>query len=116
MANQIDLHTLFANTDSTPAQQRSVFALSNLGILESLANGSISATDAIELFFHADNCLFVHNQLRDRTANQIMSQGVQLPDLFMVLPQQDAQREFQRELTALRALCLSMLEEQPVAA
>ncbi len=84
----------------------------NLGIVESLANGLMSATDAVRLFFHADNCLFVHKHLRDKMADEIMSRGIQLPDLFEALPTDEAQREFQHELTSIRTLCLKLLEKK----
>lgn len=45
-----------------------------------------------------------------------MSRGVQLTDLFDALPANEAQREFQRELTTMRLLCLSLLEEKRLAA
>ena len=41
-----------------------------------------------------------------------MSRGVQLPDLFDVLPLADSQREFKRELALMRALCLRLLEQE----
>ena len=85
-------------------------------MLESLGNGLLSATDAIRVFFHAENCLFVRKQLRDKTANAIMSHGVQLPDLFEVLSLTEAHREFQRELAAMRALCLKLQAEKQFAA
>ena len=45
-----------------------------------------------------------------------MSYGVQLSDLFDVLPQAQAQREFQRELNTMRSLSLTLLEEKQLAA
>jgi hypothetical protein len=38
-----------------------LFALLNLGMIESLVNGLLSATDAIRVFFHTENCLFAAN-------------------------------------------------------
>ena len=73
-------------------------------------NGLLSATEAVGRFYHADNCLFVRNTLKDKTADQIMSHGVQLPDLFDVLPIAEAQREFLHELAVMRDLCLQLLE------
>jgi hypothetical protein len=64
---------------------------------------------AVELFFHADNCLFVKRRLRHKSAAEIMSRGVQLPDLFDALPADKAQQEFQREMLAMRLLCLKLL-------
>jgi hypothetical protein len=115
MKDNIDLQLLLSQTDNQHRQVAS-FALLCLGIVESLSNGLMGATDAVRLFFHAENCWFVRKQLNDRTADQIMGRGVQLPDLFDALPLEDAQREFQRELAMMHGLCLSLLEEKKVAA
>ncbi len=112
----LSLKALLAASGGTSAQQFVLFALLTLGMLESLANGVLSATDALRMFFHAENCLFVRKQLRDKTADAIMSHGVQLPDLVEALPLAEAHREFQRELAAMRALCLKLLEEKPFVA
>ena len=45
-----------------------------------------------------------------------MSHGVQLADVFDVLPAEQAQREFNRELAKLRNLCLELLGEKRSAA
>jgi hypothetical protein len=45
-----------------------------------------------------------------------MSRGVQLPDLFDALPAEQAQREFNRELAALRNLSLELLGQKRSAA
>ena len=87
------------------------FALLNLGIVQSLASGVLSATEAIQRFYHADNCLYVRKLLRNNQANAIMSHGVQLPDLFDCLPTEEAQREFLHELEIIRSLCLKLLEK-----
>jgi hypothetical protein len=116
MNNSISLQTLLAASGGTRAQQLALFALLNLGIIESLANGLLSATYALRVFFHAENCLFVRKHLRDKAANAIMSHGVQLPDLFDVLPREEAHREFQRELATMRALCLKLLAEKQLVA
>lgn len=116
MTEPISLKTLLTNADARSEQQVTLFALLNLGILDSLTAGTISATDAIRLFFHTENCLFVHQALRDQNADAIMSHGVQLPDLFDVLPPKEAQREFQRELTTMRKICLLLLDEKQLAA
>lgn len=116
MTQPIFLQPLLTETDADPAQQLTLFALLNLGILDSLTAGTISATDAIRLFFHAENCFFVHHKLRDQHADAIMSHGVQLPDLFDILSPREAQREFQRELATMRAICLTLLGEKQLAA
>jgi hypothetical protein len=112
----MDLKSLLAAEERTSGQQLALFALLNLGIIESLANGLVSAIDAVRIFFHAANCLFVRNELRNKTADAIMSHGVQLPDLFDALPTAEAHREFQRELVTMRTLCLKLLEEKQLVA
>ena len=67
-------------------------------------------------FLHAENCLFVQKNLKENIADQIMSHGVQLPDLFDVLPVEATQREFQRELTTMHSLCLKLIEDKRIAA
>ncbi len=112
MNDGMDLTALLAGRGSTPSQRRALFALLNLGIVESLANGLVSAAEASRLFFHAENCLFVRKIMRDKTADEIMSRGVQLSDLFELLPTEEVQREFQHELTIMRMLCLRLLEKR----
>lgn len=94
-----------------PTHQLELFAFLNLGMVQSLASGVLSATEAIQRFYHAENCLYVRKHLRDRTANAIMSHGVQLPDLFDSLPAREAQREFSHELEVMRSLGLKLLEK-----
>lgn len=110
------LKTVLSTFSDMPAQRSALFALLTLGMIESLANGLLSATEALQLFFHTENCLFVRKHLRDKTVDTIMSHGVQLPDLFEALPMEQAQREFQRELATMRALCLRLLEEKQLVA
>ena len=112
---KIYLKKLFPETDKSSEEWSGIFALFILGILESLNNGLMSTSDVLQTFFHVDNILFVRQHLRDRTADEIMSRGVQLPDLFDILPANEAQREFQRELIKIRRLCLALLEGKPMA-
>lgn len=106
------LSALLLNGDRSKRERTQLFALVGLGIIESLSNGLISAHEALRSFFHADNCLFVRKELKNKTADEVMGRGVQLADLFDLLPPGDAQREFQKELTAMRALCLRLLEKK----
>jgi hypothetical protein len=115
MKRRIDLQTLLSQA-SDKDQQVASFALLSLGVIESLVGGAITASNAIELFFHADNCLFVRKQLRQKVADEIMSRGVQLPDIFDILPAEEAQQEFQRELAEMRLLCLKLIGDQQLAA
>lgn len=94
------------------AQQLELFALVNLGLVQSLASGVLSPTEAIQRFYHADNCFYVQNHFRSKEANAIMSHGVQLPDLFESLPAEEARREFYHELEVIRSLCLKLLEKR----
>jgi hypothetical protein len=116
MHHNMSLQALLVASHESPGQRLTLFALLTLGLLESLAHGLLSATDALRVFFHADNCLFVRKHLRDKTAEAVMSHGVQLPDLFEALPMAEAQREFQRELATMRALCLKLLEQKQLVA
>jgi hypothetical protein len=116
MSNIVQLKSLLGAPNRAPAQQSALFALLCLGIIDSLANGLLSATDALRLFFHAENCSFVRKSLRDKLADKIMSHGVQLPDLFDILPPQETHREFQRELAAMRSFCLKLLEDAKLVA
>ena len=58
MHNTMSLQTLLVASEGMPVQQLAVFALLTLGMLESLANGLLSATEALGVFFHAENCLY----------------------------------------------------------
>ena len=96
----------------SPPQQLELFALVNLGLVQSLASGILSPTEAVKRFYHADNCLYVRRHLRKKEANAIMSRGTQLPDLFDCLAAEEARREFYHELEIIRALCLELLAEK----
>jgi len=115
MINSINLKSLLSQAGNRGEQVTS-FALLFLGIIQSLTGGLIGIGDALQLFFHADNCLFVRKILREKIADQVMSHGVQLPDLFDTLPAEEAQREFQRELAKMHSLCLRLLEGKRIAA
>ena len=116
MSNPMRLKTLLSDSDGAAPHPLALFAVLNLGIIESLANGLVSASDAVSVFYNADNCLFTRKHLRSKTADEIMSRGVQLPDLFTVLPTEEAHREFQQELAAIRALCLKLLRNKQLVA
>ena len=115
MKQRIDLHTLLSQATDNK-QKIASFTLLALGVISLLADGVITASSAVELFFYADNCLFVRKQIRQKVADEIMSHGVQLPDIFKMLPAEQAQQEFQRELIAMRFLCLKLLEGETLAA
>ena len=92
------------------------FALLVLGIVESISSGVLSASDAARTFFTAENCLFVRHALKNRSADQIMSRGVQLPDLFDALAPYEAARELREELRSIQDLCRTLLQRTSLAA
>jgi hypothetical protein len=110
MSQKYSLEALLPPTTQGQADRLAVFAFINLGLIESLANGLLSATEAVGRFYFADNCLYVRKVLKDKTADRVMSHGVQLPDLFDGLPTENAQREFLHELATMRSFCLQLLE------
>jgi hypothetical protein len=107
----IILSRMLREADRTGSRQLGFFALLNLAIVEGLASGALGASDATRLFFNAENCLYVRKRLGDRTADKIMSHGVQLQDLFDLLPAKEAQQEFQKELGSIRNLSLQLLDQ-----
>lgn len=116
MKHAIVLDTALTDVGQDATQQLAFFALLNLGILQSLASGMISADDAIRLFYNASNCLYVRRHFKNKNADAIMSHGVQLPDLFECLPITAAHREFTHELDIMRSLCLKILDKSRPAA
>ncbi len=110
MKQSQQLHIVFSEVTWGRTQQLKFFALLNLGMIQSLASGVLSATDAVRHFYHADNCLYIREALRDSVADSIMSHGVQLPDIFDCLSVEEAHREFLHELETIRSLSLKLLE------
>ena len=106
------LRIALSDTSGSFTQKLELFALVNLGIVQSLASGILTPTDAIHFFYHASNCLYVKKQFRIKEANAIMSCGVQLADLFNALPAEEAQRELNYELEIIRSLCLKLLAKR----
>lgn len=115
-SNRISLRTVLSDPEKGAEQKLALFAWINLGIVESLTTGHLTPIDAVQLFFNGENCLLVRQELADENADAIMSRGVQLPDVFDVLPANEAQQELQRELLTIRTLCLNILEHRRLAA
>jgi hypothetical protein len=111
MRQSYRLRSIFSDASGDLPQQVELFALVNLGLVQALARGVLSATEAIQHFYNADNCLYVRTHFRNREANAIMSHGIQLPDLFDALSPEEAQRKFCHELETMRSLCLKLLEK-----
>jgi hypothetical protein len=93
-----------------------LFVVTSLGNIDSLVAGSITPTEAIRVFFHAKNCLYVRRKLRNKQEDEVMGRGVQLADLFDVLPMEEAHREFQHELQAMKTICHDLLQAERLAA
>ncbi len=110
MDQVLRLESLLPAVNKDRANRLAFFALVNVGVVESLASGSIEAAEAVKYLYFADNSLFVRKGVKDKLADRIMSHGVQLPDLFECLPIEDAKREFLHELTIMRSLSLQLLE------
>jgi hypothetical protein len=115
MARPIKLHQLMARAPQRSNETLRVFATIALGVVESLEDGVLTAESSVREFFNAENCLFVKNRLKSKTASEIMGRGVQLPDLFDLLPAETAHREFQRELKKIRSLSLKLLQPKRIA-
>ncbi|MGH8588436.1 MAG: hypothetical protein ACREXX_03575 [Gammaproteobacteria bacterium] len=118
MKQRIDLDTLLSQP-THQSQRIASFALLALAVIESLVGGAMTASGAVQMLFHGDNgdnCLFVRRHLRNKVVDEIMSRGVQLTDLFDALSAEEAQQEFQRELAAMRLLCLKILGDKQLAA
>jgi hypothetical protein len=108
--HSVRLDSILAEAGEQTSRQLAVFALLGLGVIDSLASGLMSATDAVHSFFNADNCLFVRHRLKDKVADKVMSHGAQLADLFDLLPADEAHRQFRHELSAMRSLCQKLVE------
>ena len=76
MKQRHPFRVLLSEVPGSPPQQLELFALVNLGLVQSLASGLLSPTDAVTRFYHAENCLYVQKHLRKREASAIMSRGV----------------------------------------
>lgn len=113
--NKIKLDTLSLNVESKD-EIFTIFAFLCLGIIDSLAMGMITPKEALKLFFHADNCLYIHNILENKTADEIMCAGVQLQDAVDILPPDKAQSELQIELSNLHSFCIKLIGAKPIAA
>ena len=103
------INIVLSNLSGSPSQKLELFALVNLGLVQSLASGVLTPTEAIERFYYAENCLHVKSHYRKKEAQEIMSRGIQVADLFETLSPEQARREFYHELESMRTLCLKIL-------
>lgn len=91
--------------EDTPTARRSVFAFLALGVIDALATGILTPTEATQRFFNGENCAYVRKRFRGRLADDVMGRGVQLSDLFEILPPEQANAAFRRELETMREAC-----------
>jgi hypothetical protein len=103
------LESLVDQSGGTRKQKLAALATVTLGMIEALSSEAMEPADATIAFFNAENCLWVHRQLKSAAADEIMSRGVQLADLFDVLPPAKARMEFAKELKQMRGLCVKLL-------
>jgi hypothetical protein len=103
------VNIVLSKLSGSPSQKLELFALVNLGLVLSLTSGVLTPTEAVARFYHAENCLHVKSHYRKKEAQEVMSRGVQLADLFESLSPEEARREFYRELESVRTLCIKIL-------
>lgn len=60
---------VLSKVSNASTQQLGLFALLNLRLVQSLASGILSATEAVQLFYNAESCFYVRKHLRNREAN-----------------------------------------------
>jgi hypothetical protein len=112
----IRLTELMPPNGKATKQELSLLGLLSLGVIDSVAEGLLDVQGALQLFFHAENALFVRKHSRSKAADELMSRGVQLPDLFDALPRKEAQSELQNELAVMRSLCWRLLGRRKLVA
>jgi hypothetical protein len=116
MSPGIDLEELLGAKQRAKDRAK-LFAMLVFGVVERLESGSLSPEQSIREFFGAKNCLFVSERMKSRLANEVMGIGVQLDDLFRILPPSTAKRAFKQNLESIRSLCHRLLKHrQPAAA
>jgi hypothetical protein len=91
------------------SQKLTTFAMLSLGIVEALENATSTPEEMVRNFYSGDNCLYVRRRLKDKAADEIMSRGVQLPDLFDALNEHEANDALRTELESIRSLSLGIL-------
>jgi len=112
MLTFIDLASITAGQQEPAA----LFAVTSLGIIDSLVAGSLNPTEVVHVFFHGKNIRFAKSKLGDERAVEVMGRRPQLADLFDAMPVEEALRESQQELQAMKSLCYESLEAERAAA
>lgn len=98
-------------------QKLAVFAALNLAMVQSIHSKGSGLGEVTAGFYNSTNGLYVKRSLRNKDAEELMSRGVQLADLFEVLPRRQAEAELKRERNAMRIICYKLLaiDERQVA-
>ncbi len=81
------------------------FAYLARGVIDELADGTLTPEAGISAFFDYENIAYVDRTLRNKHAIDIMSRGVQLPDLFDILAPAVAKQELKNEIAKMRKAC-----------
>ncbi len=105
----LSLDSLLPEAAGPEDRRAEVFALLALGVLDAIEAGALSPESARSHFFNAANCLFTRRTLNLPEVEEVMSRGVELPDLFDALPADTAAGEACAEVTLMRASCLRIL-------
>ena len=62
------LRVALSELSGSLAQQLELFALVNLGLVQSMASGVLTPTEGVERFYHAKNSLYVQKHFRRKEA------------------------------------------------
>jgi hypothetical protein len=108
---RFNLEIMLEQSGRTRKQKLAALATLTLGVIGALSSEAMEPSEATMAFFNAENCLWVHHQLKSAAADEIMSRGVQLADLFDVLPPAKAKAEYSKELEAIRRMCVKLLRK-----
>ena len=84
----VDFAKLLSGIGGPAGYRLGLFALLNLGVVELLANGALSAVEATRGFYNAENCLYVRKHLRDKTADKIMSHAFNCKICLRLCPEE----------------------------
>jgi hypothetical protein len=81
-------------------------------VTDAVAGGALSPDESLSVFFNFENCHFVQKSVKNKTANEIMGQGLQLGDILSVLPAPENQKAFRRAIEDIRGRCLQLIEQR----
>jgi hypothetical protein len=111
----IRLDALWDATPGADSSKLQSFAVVALGVTDAVAGGALSPDESISVFFNFENCHFVQKNVRNKVANEIMGQGLQLGDILSILPAPENQKAFRRAVEDIRTRCLFLIEQRQPA-